>query len=88
MSFYQTTSQALCAASGDQLRRLGSGERPKHLGRWYGFAKQEALAVMRAVLKGRRRLRLGFDALGRDGQIEAFAEADNGAHENFRFLRR
>jgi hypothetical protein len=60
-------SQIPATASRNELRRLGSGEQLKHLGRRHGFAEREALAMMRAVLQGRRRLHFGFNALGRDG---------------------
>jgi hypothetical protein len=41
--------------------------------------------LLRAVGEQSRGLRLGLDALRGDRQIQAFAEADNGAHEHFAF---
>jgi len=41
------------------------GEQMGHLRSWDGFAEQESLSLIRAVLKRRCGLRLGFYALGR-----------------------
>src|SRR6202051_3862756 len=72
-------------ASRHKLRRFRSREQLQRCTGGDRFAEQKTLRLLHAVPKCRRRLPFGLDALRRDAQIEAAAEAYDRAHENVTF---